>query len=163
LVRESPNTQERRTTGHEATTQRLPENHAIAVGEDRTEPMSKPESTMTQQVSQAVTAFQQEMTGHAPKAVTVILNQDTLVVMLQEALSPAEKDLAKTPTGAAMVREFYRHLFSNSSQTLWEDIKRITGMEVLEAVAEVLSVTGAVVYAFAMDDRSRWGADVGQA
>ena len=111
--------------------------------------MSKPESTMAQQVAQAVMAFQQETTGHAPKAVTVVLSQDTLVVTLHEALSPAEKDMAKTPAGAATVQEFHRQLFSNSSQALREKIKRITGVDVREAVAEALSATGAVVYAFA--------------
>jgi hypothetical protein len=40
--------------------------------------MNKPESTIAQQVAQAVMAFQQEMTGRAPKAVTVVLSQDTL-------------------------------------------------------------------------------------
>jgi len=110
--------------------------------------MIKPESTMAQQVAQAVMAFQQQTTGHAPKAVTVVLSQDTLVVTLHEALSPAEKDLAKSPAGAAKVQEFHRQLFSNSCQSLREEITRITGVEVREAVAEVEPTTGAVVQAF---------------
>ena len=111
--------------------------------------MSKPQSTMARQVAQAVMAFQQKTTGHAPKAVTVVLSQDTLVVTLHGALSPAEKDMAKTAAGAATVQEFHRQLFSNSSQPLREEIKRITGVEVREAVAEVEPTTGAVVCAFA--------------
>jgi len=110
--------------------------------------MIKSESTMAQQVAQAVIAFQQRTTGHAPKAVTVVLSQDTLVVTLHEALSPAEKDMAKSPAGAAKVQEFHRELVSNSSQSLREEIKRITGVEVREAVAEVEPTTGAVVQAF---------------
>jgi len=109
----------------------------------------KPESTMARQVAQAVLAFQQKMTGHAPKAITVVLSQDTLVVTLHEALSPAEKDLAKkSPAGAAKVQEFHRQLFSNSSQSLLEEIQRITGVEVREAVAEIEPTTGDVVQAF---------------
>ena len=110
--------------------------------------MIKPESTMAREVAQAVMAFQQKTTGHAPKAVTVVLSQDTLVVTLHEALSPAEKDLAKSPAGAAKVQEFHRQLFINSSQSLRDEIKRITGVEVREAVAEVEPTTGAVVQAF---------------
>ena len=110
--------------------------------------MTKPQSTMAQQVAQAVMAFQQETTGHAPRAVTVVLSQDTLVVTLHEALSPAERDLAKSPAGAAQVEEFHRQLFSSSSQSLREEIERITGVEVREAVAEVEPTTGAVVQAF---------------
>jgi uncharacterized protein YbcI len=131
------------------TTERLPENHPFAVGEDTSKPMIKPESTTAQQVAQAVMDFQRETTGHAPKAVTVVLSQDTLVVTLHEALSPAEKDMAKTPAGAATVEEFHRQLFLNSSQPLRDEIKRLTGVEVREAVAEVVSAAGDVVYAFA--------------
>ena len=111
--------------------------------------MIRPESTMAHQVAQAVMAFQQRTTGHAPKAITVVLSQDTLVVTLHEALSPAEKDLAKkSPAGAAKVQEFHRQLFSNSSQSLRDEIQRITGVEVREAVAEVEPMTGDVVQAF---------------
>jgi len=103
---------------------------------------------MAQEIAEAVIAFQQQTTGHAPKAVTVVLSQDTLVITLHEALSPAEKDLARSPEGAAQVEEFHRQLFSNSSQSLREEIRRITGVEVREAVAEIEPTTGAVVQAF---------------
>jgi uncharacterized protein YbcI len=78
----------------------------------------------------------------------VVLSQDTLVITLHEALSPAEKDLARSPEGAAQVEEFHRQLFSNSSKSLREEIERITGVEVRQAVAEVEPTTGAVVQAF---------------
>lgn len=111
--------------------------------------MIKPKSTMAEQVAEAVMAFQHKTTEHAPKAVTVVLSKDTLVVTLHEALSPAERGLAKSPAGAAQVQEFHRQLFSASSQSLRDDIKRITGVEVREAVVEVESSTGAAVCAFA--------------
>ena len=110
--------------------------------------MIESQSAMAQQVAQAVMAFQEKTTGHAPKAVTVVLSQDTLVVTLHEALSPAEKAMAKSPAGAAKVQEFHRQLFSSSAQLLREEIGRITGVEVREAVAEVEPTTGAVVQAF---------------
>jgi uncharacterized protein YbcI len=46
--------------------------------------------------------------------VTVVLSDDTLVVTLHEALSPAEKALACTPEGAVQVQEFHRQLFKSS-------------------------------------------------
>ena len=110
--------------------------------------MSKPQPAMAKQVAQAVMTFQQKTTGHAPTAVTVVLSGDTLVVTLHNALSPAEKALAKSPAGAAKVQEFHRQLFVNSSQSLRDEIKRITGVEVREAVAEIEPTTGAVVQAF---------------
>ena len=110
--------------------------------------MNKPDSTMTQQVAEAVSAFQQRRTGYAPKAVTVVLSEDTLVVTLHEALSPAEKALARTSEGAVQVQEFHRQLFKNSADLLRQEIQRITGIEVREATAEIETTTGAVVHAF---------------
>ena len=110
--------------------------------------MGKSQPTMAQEIADAVTAFHQQTTGHVPKAVTVVLSQDTLVITLHEALSPAERELARSPAGAAQVEEFHRQLFSSSCQALREEIKRITGVEVREAVAEIEPTTGAVVQAF---------------
>ena len=110
--------------------------------------MKKPDLTMAQQVAQAVGLFQQRRTGHAPKAVTVVLSEDTLVVTLHESLSPAEKAMARTPKGAVQIQEFHRQLFKDSAYLLREEIKRITGIAVGEAAAEIETTTGAVVHAF---------------
>lgn len=111
--------------------------------------MTTPRSTLVQEIAEAVIAFQGRATGHAPKAVTVVLSRDSLVVVLHAALSPAEKDLARSPRGANQVQEFHRQLFSTASRDLQDDIKRITGVEWTEAVAEVEPTTGGIVQAFA--------------
>ena len=111
--------------------------------------MKKLDPTMAQQVAQAISVFQEQRTGYPPKAVTVVLSDDTLVVTLHEALSPVEKALASsTPEGATQVQEFHRQLFKSSVDLLREEIKRITGVAVGEAAAEVETTTGAVVHAF---------------
>ena len=111
--------------------------------------MNKTQSTMAQQIAQAAIAFEQRRTGnHVPKSVTVVLSEGTLVITLHEALSPAERVLSQTPEGAAKVQEFHRQLFSSSSEALRQEIKRITGMEVREATAEIEPESGAVVQAF---------------
>jgi uncharacterized protein YbcI len=106
-------------------------------------------TTMAQQVAQAVSAFQQERTGHTPQSVTVVLGEGTLVVTLHGALSPAEKALAQSPTGAAQVQDFHRQLFANSADSLRRKIRQITGVEVRDAAAEVEPASGTVVHAFA--------------
>jgi uncharacterized protein YbcI len=103
---------------------------------------------MAQQVAQAARAFQQQRTGHIPTVVTVVLSGDTLVVTMHEALSPAERALAQSPTGAAQVQDFHRQLFASSSAALRQEIRRITGVEVREAAAEVETKTGTVIHAF---------------
>lgn len=110
--------------------------------------METPQLTMAQRVAQAASLFQQERTGHTPRAVTVVLSNDTLVVTLHDALTPAEIALSRSPEGAARVQEFHRQLFANASGKLREDIQRITGVRVREAAAEVETATGTVVHAF---------------
>src|SRR5271155_320866 len=118
-------------------------------GDEGGTPMDQPKSTMAQQIAQAAIAFEQRRTGnHVPKSVTVVLSEGTLVVTLHDALSPAEKALAQNPAGAAQVQEFHRQLFANSSGSLCQEIRRITGMEVREATAQLEPASGAVVQAF---------------
>jgi uncharacterized protein YbcI len=74
------------------------------------------------------------------------------VITLHDALSPAEKEMAKTPAGAAQIQEFHRQLFASSADSLRQEINRITGMKVREATAEVEPASGAVVQAFTTGD-----------
>ena len=80
--------------------------------------MKELDPTMAQQVAQAISVFQEQRTGHTSKAVTVVLSDDTLVVTLHEALSPAEKALSRTPDGAVQVQEYHRQLFKSSVDLL---------------------------------------------
>src|SRR5947209_20565828 len=105
-------------------------------------------STMAEQIAQVAIAFEERRTGHRPQSATVVLSEDTVVITLHGALSPAEKALARSPEGAAQVQEFHRQLFNNSSEPLRQEIKKITGVEVRQETAEVETATGAVVHAF---------------
>ena len=108
----------------------------------------KPSANVAQQLAEAAIAFEQRLTGHPPKSVTVVLSDSTLVITLHGALSPAEQALAKSPGGASRVQEFHRELFAGSMDSLRDEIKRITGVEVREATAEIEAGTGIVVKAF---------------
>jgi uncharacterized protein YbcI len=110
--------------------------------------MSDSKQTMAEQIAHAATVFQRQRTGHGPKSVDVVLNGDTLVVTLHGALSPAEQAMARSPQGAAKVQEFHRQLFFTASDTLRQQIKEITGMEVREATADLEPPTGTVVHVF---------------
>jgi uncharacterized protein YbcI len=105
-------------------------------------------SAMAAQIAQVAIAFEQRRTGHRPQSATVVLSENTLVITLHGALSPAEKALAKSPEGAAQVQDFHRQLFASSADSLRQEIKRITGVEVREATSEVETTAGAVVHAF---------------
>lgn len=110
--------------------------------------MDEAKSTMAQQIAQAASAFEKKRTGHAPSSVSVVLSDTTLVITLHGALSEAERALAKSPEGAAQVQDFHRRLFADASEPLRQEIKRITGVDVREATAEVEPNTGTVVSVF---------------
>ena len=110
--------------------------------------MIKSNSKMAQQIALAAIAFEKKRTGHTPKSVTVVMSDNTLMITLHGALSPAERALAKSPAGAAKVQDFHRQLFANAADSLRQEIKRITGVEVRETAAEVEPTSGTVVQAF---------------
>ena len=110
--------------------------------------MNHTDSTIAQQLARVASRLQEQRTGHLPSAVTVVLGEDTLVVNLHDALTPAEKAMAKSPAGAAQVQEFHRQLFANASNEMRQEIKRLTGRQVREAAAEIETATGTVVHAF---------------
>ena len=108
----------------------------------------KQTGTTGEQIARLVCDFQHKSTGHMPKAVSVVLSEDTLVITLHGALTPAEKALAKSAAGAAQVQDFHRQLFAASSESLREEITRITGRRVREGAAEIEPTTGSIVHAF---------------
>lgn len=104
--------------------------------------------TIAEQMAHTVRDFQQQRTGHAPKSVTVVLSEGTLVITLHEALTPAEKALSSTAEGAAQIREFYLKLFHSALGPLRAEIERITGVALREAITEVEPAAGAVMQVF---------------
>jgi uncharacterized protein YbcI len=114
----------------------------------RMKPMDKSDSAVAQEIARVARAFEEKLTGRAPQAVAVVLSGETLVITLHGALSPAERALAQTPAGAAEVQEYHRRLFATSLDELRQEIKRITGVDVREAAAEVEPATGTLVKAF---------------
>jgi uncharacterized protein YbcI len=110
--------------------------------------MNRLQLSMNERLAEVASTMQHQRTGHAPGKVTVVLSDDMLVVTLQDALTPAEKALAQTTTGAAKVQEFHRQLFANSCDAFEDEIRQLTGRNVHEAAAEVEAVTGRTMHAF---------------
>jgi len=110
--------------------------------------MDKSNSTVARRIAEASLAFEQRRTGHAPRSVTVVMSENTLVITLHGALSAAETVLAQSPAGAVQVQQFHRQLFDNSADELRQEIKRIAGVDVRAATTEVEPAAGTVVQVF---------------
>src|SRR5690242_19799425 len=120
----------------------------IAMFESGARVMNDTESAMAREIAEVAIAYQRERTGHAPASVAVVMSEETLVITLHDALTPAEKALAFQTAGAAQVQDFHRQLFLSSADSLRKEITRITGRDVREAAAEIEPATGAIVHAF---------------
>jgi uncharacterized protein YbcI len=103
---------------------------------------------MAQQLAQIAIALEEQRLGRKPTSVTVVLGGDTLVITMHGVLSPAEKALAASTAGAAKLQEFHQNLFQLSSDPLRQEIKRITGLQVCEAVAKDKAAAEAAVQVF---------------
>lgn len=116
------------------------------------EPSTWSESTseiwVAKKLAETASQFETHRTGRVPNSVTAVLIDDTLVITLRGTLSSTETELAKTPIGAAHVREQHRQLFLTSCPALRQEIEVITGVGVLEATSEVATHTGTVVLVF---------------
>ena len=117
--------------------------------------MTQPHS-MAQQIGQTAINFQEQRLGRKLTLVTVLLDGDTLEIMMQGVLSQAEQALAETQSGTATLQDIHQQLFQRFSDPLKQEIKRITGFEVCEAdddtttaAVSVLS-NGTVVQVFAL-------------
>jgi uncharacterized protein YbcI len=105
-------------------------------------------ANFSKELAEIALTMQSERTGHTPKAVTVVASDETVVLTLHEALSPAERILARTESGAAKVEQYHRALFAVSCDELRLEIQRLTGRKVREAAVVVEPATGAIVHAF---------------
>jgi len=112
-----------------------------------TTPDTRP-GDFSKQLAEIALSMQSERTGHTPKAVTVVASDETVVLTLHEALTPAEKILASSESGAAKVEQYHRALFAVSCDELRKEIQRLTGRKVREAAVVVEPATGAIVHAF---------------
>jgi uncharacterized protein YbcI len=105
-------------------------------------------AAVSKELADIALAMQSERTGHTPKAVTVVASDETVVVTLQEALTPAEKILVRTEAGASKVEDYHRALFAVSCNELRCEIQRLTGRRVREAAGVMEPASGAIVHAF---------------
>ena len=113
--------------------------------------MDLSQCTICQRIARSARAFEERRTKHGHKWVAVFMNEDTIEIALHGYLTAAEKAQARSPTGAAQVREFHRQLFTNASSALLQKIKNITGMEVINTSAEIETTTGSVVHILTTD------------
>lgn len=92
----------------------------------------RPEQRTAQQdmetaIRQAMITFEYEFMGRGPTDVRAYLLHDMIIVRLKGVLTPAERQLAKSPEGIAMVKQMRQNLLIQGRDKLIQQVEDITG------------------------------------
>ncbi len=118
--------------------------------------MDQSQETVGQKIARAARDSEGRQTAHGREWAAVFMNEDTIVIALYGRLTDAEKTLVRSPAGAAQVREFHRQLFASATETLAQQIRRVTGMEIRDKTADIDPLTGEIRWRTRSDGGEWW-------
>jgi uncharacterized protein YbcI len=102
-------------------------------------------------IRNAVIKFEQEFMGRGPDEVRAFLVRDLVVVRLKGVLTPAERQLAKTPEGVEMVKRLRENLFAQGRDKLCEQLSDITGTRIVSVFTDINVPISERIFVFVMD------------
>ena len=95
-------------------------------------------------ICDGITRFDQECRGRGPKNIHAYLLGDFVVVRLQGLLTPAEQQLAKSPSekGRDLIKQIRTHLIETAKPLIQSMVQEITGVIVASLHHDISTVTG---------------------
>lgn len=102
-------------------------------------------------IRNAVITFEQEFMGWGPMDVKAFILRDLILVRLKGVLTPAERQLAKSPEGIDMVKPMRQNLLSKGREKLSRQISEITGATVSGLFTDINTQIGERVIVFSLD------------
>jgi uncharacterized protein YbcI len=106
---------------------------------------------MENSIRNAIIKFEQEFMGRGPEEVKAWIIRDLVVVRLKGVLTPAERQLAKTPDGVDMVKRMRQTLIAQGRDKLCEQVSDITGAKILTLFTDIDVQLGERVFVFTVD------------
>jgi uncharacterized protein YbcI len=102
-------------------------------------------------IRNAIIKFEQEFMGRGPDDVRAFIVRDQVLIRLKGVLTPAERQLAKTPDGIEMVKRLRQNLIAQGRDKLCEQISEITGLKAMALFTDIDAHIGERVMVFALD------------
>lgn len=99
-------------------------------------------------IRNAIIKFEQDFMGRGPTDVRAFIVRDLVVIRLKGVLTPAERQLAKTPDGVDMVKRIRQILIAQGRDRLVEQVSDITGAKVLGIFMDIDAQIGEKVFVF---------------
>jgi uncharacterized protein YbcI len=95
-------------------------------------------------ICDAIAHFEQEYRGRGPRDIRAFLLGDFVVVRLRGLLTPAEQQLAKSPSDKArdLLKQVRSHLIETAKPLIGARVQDITGVKVLSLHHDISTVTG---------------------
>ena len=95
-------------------------------------------------ICEGIGRFEQEYRGRGPKDIHAYLLGDFVVVRLQGLLTPAEQQLARSPSdkGRDLLKQVRTHLIETSKPLIQAMVQEITGVAVVSLHHDISTVTG---------------------
>ena len=106
---------------------------------------------MENAIRNAIIKFEQEFMGRGPEEVKAFVVRDLVVVRLKGVLTPAERQLAKTPDGVDMVKRLRQTLIAQGRDKLCEQVSDITGAKILTLFTDMDVQIGEKIFVFTVD------------
>lgn len=102
-------------------------------------------------VRTAIIRFEQEFLGRGPDEVRVFIVRDLVVVRLKGVLTPAERQLAKTPEGIDMVKRLRQNLIAQGRERLCEQVTDLTGVKIAALFTDIDTHVGERIFVFTLE------------
>jgi uncharacterized protein YbcI len=95
-------------------------------------------------ICDGICRLEQESRGRGPTDIRAYLHGDFIVVRLQGLLTPAEQQLAKSPSGKGrdLLKQVRTHLIETAKPLLEGMVREITGVPMLSLHHDISTVTG---------------------
>lgn len=113
---------------------------------------------MENAIRNTIIKFEQEFMGRGPEEVKAFVVRDLVVVRLKGVLTPAERQLAKTPDGVDMVKRLRQTLIAQGRDKLCEQVSDITGAKILTLFTDIDVQIGEKIFVFTVDRELQNGA-----
>lgn len=99
-------------------------------------------------LAQTLQEFWKDYTGVSPAHVRVVANEGTIVVWLEEVLSPAQRQIANTQAGRRMLQELEERILEQARPQLQQLVEGAVGRESTLVQVHLDVSTGSVLGLF---------------
>jgi len=108
------------------------------------------------EIAKAVIKFEREYMGRGPEDARVFIFEDIVFIRLRGVLTPAEKQLAKSPdinAGRKLIKEVRQELLEKARQLLEAIISDILGFTVKSMHTDISTTSGERIIVFTLDGK----------